>query len=66
MTFRKQTKLPLTKLIIDEIPVWCDSSTTTNRPYIPESMRYQIFQQLHNLSHPGPMADQRLVSSCVV
>ncbi|GFU21745.1 retrovirus-related Pol polyprotein from transposon opus [Nephila pilipes] len=33
--------------------LWCDSSRTIIRPYIPEQFRQHIFQQIHGFSHPG-------------
>ena len=46
-----------------EVPLYADVSTNNIRPYIPEKYRYQLFQQLHNLSHPGIRASQQMVSS---
>ena len=46
-----------------EIQLYADISTNNIRPYIPEKYRYQIFQQMHNLSHPGIRASQKLISS---
>ena len=33
--------------------LWCEVSTGRNRPYVPESLRRAVFEQLHSLSHPG-------------
>lgn len=44
----------------------CDNSTGTQRPYIPQSFRFQVFEQLHSLAHPGVNASQRLVSTAYV
>ncbi|UYV81197.1 K02A2.6-like, partial [Cordylochernes scorpioides] len=35
--------------------LWCDTSTNHIRPYIPESFRFRMFQQIHGLSHPGSL-----------
>lgn len=40
--------------------ILCDISTGTPRPYIPASFRKSIFTALHNLSHPGIRATQKL------
>jgi hypothetical protein len=41
--------------------VWCEISGSVPRPYIPQSMRRDIFVSLHALSHPGVKSTQRLV-----
>lgn len=43
-------------------PVLCETSTSQARPYLPESMREEIFHRLHGLSHPGIRASRRLVA----
>ena len=43
--------------------VLCDVNMTHPRPFVPFSMRQQIFQRLHNLAHPGVEASVRLVKS---
>ena len=49
-----------------ELPVICDTSTGTSRPYLPPSFRYPTFELLHSLSHPGIKATQRLVTASYV
>ena len=39
-----------------------DMSTGTPRPYIPASFRRSVFHSLHNLSHPGVRATQKLIT----
>ncbi|GBM75668.1 Retrovirus-related Pol polyprotein from transposon opus [Araneus ventricosus] len=46
-----------------EKPLYCDVSTGTVRPYVTKSFRRQIFNQIHNLSHPGVKATQTLVAA---
>ena len=41
----------------------CDASTGTPHPYVPQQLRHTIFNSLHNLSHPGIRATQRLVTA---
>lgn len=41
----------------------CDVSGPVPRPYLPPSLRLKAFQELHNISHPGIRATQRLLSS---
>ena len=45
------------------VPLLCDVSTGTPRPYVPKRFRRPIFETLHNLSHPGIRATQRLLVS---
>ena len=40
--------------------ILCDMSTDIARPYIPASFRKSVFNALHNLSHPGIRATQKL------
>ena len=41
----------------------CDISTGTPRPYVPEQFRRTVFDSLHNLSHPGIRATQRMITT---
>ena len=40
----------------------CDTSTAVPRPFVVESMRRQIFDTMHSLSHPGTNATTKLVA----
>ena len=42
--------------------VVCDVSTGQPRPFIPLKFRRTVFDDLHNLSHPGIRATQRLIT----
>ncbi|KAG7309898.1 hypothetical protein JYU34_004412 [Plutella xylostella] len=42
--------------------VYCDMSMTQPRPFIPITFRQQIYNTIHNLSHPGARATARLVA----
>lgn len=44
-------------------PVYCDVSTGTARPYIPQPFRKAVFASLHGLSHPGIRGTSKLVRS---
>ncbi|GBO00730.1 hypothetical protein AVEN_263607-1 [Araneus ventricosus] len=44
----------------------CDISTGSSRPLVPESFRRLIFEQLHNISHPGIAATAKLISAIYV
>ena len=43
-------------------PLYCDTSTGTQRPIVPLPWRRTIFNSLHNLSHPGIRATQKLIA----
>lgn len=43
-------------------PLLCDFTTPKARPYIPPSLRQEVFRKLHCLSHPGVRGTRRLVS----
>nr|VZI44395.1 unnamed protein product [Spirometra erinaceieuropaei] len=42
--------------------ILCDVSTPSHRPFVPPSLRRTVFSSLHNLSHPGGRATDKLVS----
>nr|VZI46136.1 unnamed protein product [Spirometra erinaceieuropaei] len=42
--------------------ILCDVSTPSHRPFVPPSLRRKVFSSLHNLSHPGSRATEKLVS----
>lgn len=45
-----------------EKPIYCDTSTSNIRPYVPPEFRQQVFNMLHNLSHPGSRASIKLIT----
>lgn len=55
-------QLQLTHLPDSNNKIYCDVSTGICRPYIPPRYRRQIFDHLHNLSHPGVRATLKLIS----
>lgn len=55
-------KEKLTSYKLDNnLHIWCDTSTPTPRPYVPESIRVQIIDFIHSLSHPGTKTTIKLV-----
>lgn len=44
------------------VPLYCDVSTPTSRPFVPKFFRKRVFDSLHSLSHPGCKASAKLVS----
>lgn len=43
------------------LTIWCDTSTTTPRPFIPSSLRQNTINFLHKLSHPSVKTTTKLV-----
>lgn len=56
--------LKLERVRVDEqnLQVYCDTSTHSPRPFITTSFRRQVFDSLHNLSHPGAKATTKMVT----
>ena len=59
----------ITSMKIVTMPVYpdgpelvCDISTGSPRPVVPLNFRRQVFNVIHNLSHPGKKATQKLIS----
>ena len=44
-----------------DLDLWCDTSTNSPRPFVPSSLRVDIINSLHNLSHPGNKSTAKLV-----
>jgi cleavage and polyadenylation specificity factor subunit 1 len=44
------------------IKIWCEQADAKTRPYIPQTLRKQVFEQLHNISHPGTRGSRRLLT----
>lgn len=58
------TSLQLRKIRIDETDsaLYCDVSGKEIRPYIPRTLRKQIFNMVHSLSHPSGRATKKQIS----
>ena len=64
--FRADSSIKLEQVPLafsDEQSIICEVSTGTLHPYVPESFHRPIFDIIHNLSHPGIHATQRLVTT---
>jgi cleavage and polyadenylation specificity factor subunit 1 len=48
------------------VSIYCDTSAGRPRPYVPGPLRLQVFQSVHDLSHPGTKATARLVAQLFV
>ena len=47
----------------DDVFLLCDVSVTHPRPFVPDVLRFHVFQQIHDLAHPGVKATLQLVKS---
>ena len=61
---------PSSTLVVEAIPLanvstplYCDTSTGTQRPLVPLAWRHTVFDSLHGLSHPGIRATQKLITA---
>ncbi|KAI5714485.1 hypothetical protein M8J77_000564 [Diaphorina citri] len=55
--------LYLCKMLVDNVHLYCDTSTGVVRPYVSKELRSQVFHQFHDLAHPGGRASSRLIST---
>ena len=46
----------------DNLMLYCDTSAGKPRIYVPSTLRRQVFDSLHGLSHPGIRATTRLIT----
>ena len=56
-------KLEKVEVPLSDIKIWCDTSTSKNRPYIPNKFRKTVFHLLHNISHPGIKSTRKLITN---
>ncbi len=56
-------KLVRQPLPLSDCELVVDTSTNQQRPYLPEGFRWEVFDKLHNLSHPGVRATKALVTA---
>jgi len=55
--------LKVEKVVWGGVEVWCDFSSGSPRPLVPQRLRQEVFNSLHALSHPGIRCSRRLISS---
>lgn len=63
------TSLKLEKLPIafgSNKEIYCDTSLSKNRPFIPKTMRQLVFNAFHNQSHPGIAASVKILTDNVI
>ena len=56
------TNMKLEDLSIDGCRLLCDTSLGFPRPLVPTSLRKEVFDALHGLSHPGVQTTKRLIT----
>jgi hypothetical protein len=58
------TTLRLEKLPVPgtTVSIYCDMSAGMPRPYVPASLRLQVFRSIHELSHPGKKTTAKLIA----
>lgn len=56
-------KLELICIPVTNDKIFCETSTNHNRPFVPQSLRKVVFNQLHSLSHPGVRATRKLITA---
>ena len=59
-----QESITLKKIVIpnSDIELYCETSTPYVRPYIPEQHRKEVFNSVHNISHPGTRTTRKLIT----
>ena len=55
--------LKVVQIPIQDVSLLCDVSTGSPRPLVPESLHYEVFLSLHQISHPGIRGTRRLMST---
>ncbi|CAH2086746.1 unnamed protein product [Euphydryas editha] len=62
--YRGESSLHIKKLSLpnSNVTIYCDVSTPSPRPFVTKPLRKQLFDSLHNLSHPGANVTARLVA----
>lgn len=60
----QETNITLKKIIIPntDVELYCETSTPYIRPYIPEEHRQEVFNSVHNISHPGTRTTRKLLT----
>ncbi|KAF2345732.1 Reverse transcriptase domain [Trinorchestia longiramus] len=47
--------------IAPNLTLWCDTSTSSPRPFVPSTSREPVITSLHNISHPGSKSTAKFV-----
>lgn len=59
------SKIKLKKIYLPHCntDIYCEISTPSARPYLPQKFRRIVFDSLHNLSHPGIRTTRKIITS---
>ena len=57
----KDTSLVLSRVVWNNVAMWCDTSTELIRPLVPVTFRKAIFDAIHGLSHGGSRPTTRAI-----
>jgi transposase InsO family protein len=49
--------------VVGSCTLWCDFSTGSPRPLVPQQFREAVFAAIHGVAHPGIRATKRLISA---
>lgn len=58
-----RVKLKPMKVSNSPCELWCETSLTLPRVYVPQCFRRTIFENIHGLAHPGTRASKKLIST---
>ena len=47
----------------DNLKIWCETTTSHPRPFVPQSSRQQLCANFHQMSHPGIKGTLRLIKT---
>jgi cleavage and polyadenylation specificity factor subunit 1 len=58
------TTMQLNKILVagTSVELYCDTAHNRTRPFVPSSLRQQVFDSLHSLSHPGIKEKTKIIS----
>ena len=62
MMSRESKSFKLEPVRFPDFLVVCETSQGRHRPFVPKSIRQQLFNSIHDLSHPGIKATRRMIT----
>lgn len=62
-TASSSSKVKIELFEFPSLKIYCETSTGTNRPFVPLALRRGVFDIMHNLSHPGVRTTRKLISA---
>ena len=61
-TRTRPSKMTWTSMPMGQHVLWCETSTGRPRPYVPPSLREQVFKMTHDMSHPSARSTSSLIT----